>query len=254
MCSYCIFSFSFSEDVTKTPTLKSHYAPQKLEKFHWLISKVLTRRTSHASSSATPFGTSLVSTMSPDSFPTITLQTPPPNAFGQPDFTAGFNDMASTPGSLPSVVPSDDSDSLTLVPSAMTPSLTVPTIGPKGQFETPELDCKFEDAMDSSLYDFESSSSLLQNADDMLPNSCVRVSYQNFAKLVQKRVQCQDLSKTRISVVELYLAWTFLKWDLMGQITESFSHEEHTLKLAGPNGLVTVLGMREDFLGKLAYF
>ena len=228
------------------------FAPQSLENFHWFVSKVLAKKQPQTTNASNSFSQSMVAmgneTMSPDPFHALSVETPTSMAMSSivnHEFPT-FNDMATTPVAMPTVVPSDEHDS-SLNSNAMTPNLTVPLPSTKAQYETPDLDCKLDESMDCSFLDLNSTSS---NGENRLPNSCFSVSYKSFLKLVEKRVQYQDANKTRLSALELYLAWTFVKNDLMNLIENVISSENHSLKLMGPNGLVTVLGIRDDFMGE----
>ncbi|XP_075263197.1 mediator of RNA polymerase II transcription subunit 14-like isoform X2 [Convolutriloba macropyga] len=250
----------FSEEAPKAPTLKMNtnypFAPQSLENFHWFVSKVLAKKQPQTTNASNSFSQSMVAmgneTMSPDPFHALSVETPTSMAMSSivnHEFPT-FNDMATTPVAMPTVVPSDEHDS-SLNSNAMTPNLTVPLPSTKAQYETPDLDCKLDESMDCSFLDLNSTSS---NGENRLPNSCFSVSYKSFLKLVEKRVQYQDANKTRLSALELYLAWTFVKNDLMNLIENVISSENHSLKLMGPNGLVTVLGIRDDFMGIYMHF
>ena len=91
-------------------------------------------------------------------------------------------------------------------------------------------------------------------AASFLPNSPIKMSYKTLAKILEKCVVCNGSEDgvENLSILELYLTWTFIKWDVLNQLKDVSPYDAHTLKLDNQSGIVFVFGISSDFMGEFS--
>ena len=92
------------------------------------------------------------------------------------------------------------------------------------------------------------------SAASFLPNSPIKMTYKTFAKILERCVVCNGSEDgfENLSILELYLTWTFIKWDVLNQLKDVSPHDGHTLKLDNLSGIVFIFGISSDFMGEFA--